>query len=184
MKVKNSGQFGVVKLETCFRNICRKRMRDVAILNNRLDVEAVGFRNWQGHYLGVLITPWFISLILLPGKEDDWSAYRVGNKVQHIFPSGHYEFIVGHEETIGTFQSCSLFSPTLEFKKQDAAVATAVAAIQTLFEKPSGQKVPPKNTLETIENLAIRAAATMESNMDKPLSRRDMLNGGFLRVRE
>jgi hypothetical protein len=42
------------------------------ILNNRLEVETVGFVNWgeeNGEFaseVGILITPWFMNIVLLP----------------------------------------------------------------------------------------------------------------------
>ncbi len=41
------------------------RMRGLPIVNPALAVEAVGFAPWEGHWLGVMVTPWFINLTLL-----------------------------------------------------------------------------------------------------------------------
>ena len=41
-------------------------MAGVPMLNPALRVQAVGFRHWQSHWLGVLVTPWFMNLMLLP----------------------------------------------------------------------------------------------------------------------
>jgi len=45
-----------------------------------LAVEAVGFRSWQGHWLGVLITPLgsFECLCSLPGTQADWKSVAEG----------------------------------------------------------------------------------------------------------
>ena len=42
------------------------RMEGLDFVNPALSVEAVAFAPWQGHWLGVLITPWFMNLILAP----------------------------------------------------------------------------------------------------------------------
>jgi len=61
------------RLEAAFREIHVGKMRGIPLLNEALGVRAVGFRAYDGHLLGVLVTPWFMNLILAPGAEDDWS---------------------------------------------------------------------------------------------------------------
>lgn len=122
-------------LEQTFRHILETRMQGMPIIHERLVVQAVDFRWWDGHCLGVLITPWFLNLMLLPAEGDDWCGLRVGEKVDHVFPSGRYEFIIGEEEALGRYQMCSLFSPVFEFADQEAAVATARAALAAIMDE-------------------------------------------------
>jgi [NiFe] hydrogenase assembly HybE family chaperone len=122
------------RLQRVFRRIRRERMGTLPMLNPALGVRCVGFRPWRGHHLGVLITPWFLNLVLLPGEPDAWNGLHVGEKRLHAFPSGPYEFIVGRENGIGRFQMCSLFSPVREFADQTAAVAVAEAVLQGLMD--------------------------------------------------
>lgn len=120
-------------LESQFRRIEQARMQGLPLLNPALDVEAVGFREWNSYCLGVLITPWFMNLMLLPPEGDSWQEMGVGNKQLHQMPSGPYEFILCHEEGIGRYQMCSLFSPVFEFNDQATAVATAQAVMEALM---------------------------------------------------
>ena len=122
-------------LERAFTRVQLERMQGVPVLNERLQVEAVDFHWWQEKCLGILITPWFINLMLLPEEAQTWNALKVGSKVHHRFPSGTYEFIVGDEEGIGRYQMCSLFSPVFQFEDQEAAVATARAALEALMDE-------------------------------------------------
>jgi len=57
----------VADLVTRYQAIYRERMRDLPIVNSRLAVEAVGFEQWEDKDLGILITPWFMNLVLFPG---------------------------------------------------------------------------------------------------------------------
>lgn len=149
-------------LEVQFRHIQRERMQGLAQLNPNLHVEAVGFRQWNGFCLGVLITPWFMNLMLLPPEGDSWKELRIGHKQHHQMPSGPYEFILGEEEGIGRYQMCSLFSSVFEFADQATAVATAEAAMDALMCAEHRGR-----------------AATRESEIKRPLeqslSRRDLL---------
>ena len=72
----------VSRLETTFGAIRRDRMQDVPILNPALQVEAIGMRAWQGHWLGALVTPWFINLVLLPG-QGAWRSVADRDSVWH-----------------------------------------------------------------------------------------------------
>ena len=40
-----------------YQRIAEERMQDMPFLNTALQVEAVGFRAWEEHQVGVLITP-------------------------------------------------------------------------------------------------------------------------------
>ena len=125
----------VSRLETTFGAIRRDRMQDVPILNPALEVEAIGMRAWQGHWLGALVTPWFINLVLLPG-QGAWRSVADRDSVWHAFPSGKFEFIAGSEPGLGAFHACSLFSPVLEFADHETARETARVALESLFDPP------------------------------------------------
>ena len=44
-------------VEQAFFRIQSDQMADVPILNPALNVEAVDFQRWQGHWLGIVVTP-------------------------------------------------------------------------------------------------------------------------------
>ncbi len=122
------------RLEAVFRRIERERMADVPILNPALKVEVVGMRPWAGDWLCVLVTPWSMNLMLLPGDsgEGGWRAQAVGSSTRLAFPAGGFDFIVGAEPGIGCFAMCSLFSPMDGFGDAETAAATAAAALDEI----------------------------------------------------
>ena len=93
----------------------------------------MGFRAWQGQWLGVLVTPWSINLLLLPG-EGEWIPLAAGAERFVAFPAGTFRFIAAHEPSVGESHGCSLFSPVLEFTDHEAARLTAEAALVGLFD--------------------------------------------------
>jgi [NiFe] hydrogenase assembly HybE family chaperone len=121
------------KLEAVFNRIYKERMTDMPMVNDKLQVHAIAFQPWQQHYLGVLSTPWFMNLMLIPGEQEDWSEFHELSKHSHVFPSGRYEFITGHEEEIGKYQMCSLFSPMFDFADDDSALETAQIIMQAIM---------------------------------------------------
>ncbi len=185
-------------LERVFRRIETERMQGLPFLNPALQVRAVGFRHWQGHCLGVLITPWFMNLMLLPNEGDDWQELSIGDKQLHQLPSGPYEFIVGEEPEVGRYQMCSLFSPVFEFADQETAEATAMAAMSALMEAENRDTVsthekeierrwrgePETGSEETSETLGEQESLTIDERLEQPLSRRELLRGRRARERQ
>jgi [NiFe] hydrogenase assembly HybE family chaperone len=135
------------RLQSTFEVIHRERMRDVPIVNAALEVEAVGFRGWQGQWIGALVSPWFINLVVLPA-DGAWRAAADRESVWYAFPAGRFEFIAGSEPGLGPYHACSLFSPVLEFADHETARETARIALESLFdpsllgEKPPGEDGP------------------------------------------
>ncbi len=159
-------------LEAAFGEIARTRMADVPILNPALRVEAVGFRAWEGKLIGVLVTPWMINLVLLPGKDAPLIPLKLDEKKVWIFPSGEYDFMGLNEPAIGTCHICSLISPVTEFATHDEAVAVAQEILITLFTEDAHN-----NELTTrIDDARLKGEAISRRN----LSRRDFLRMPFM----
>jgi [NiFe] hydrogenase assembly HybE family chaperone len=159
-----------VALERTFETVRRERMEGVPMLNPALEVEAVGFRPWREHWLGILITPWFMNVVLMPRVDAAWQPVGERESRHHLFPGGVFEFIGGREATLGDYQACSLFSPMFDFADQREARATALAALDALFDPASREAAPIRAQAPAAE-----AQASVE---DRPtLSKRDFLFG-------
>ncbi|MEI8259125.1 MAG: [NiFe]-hydrogenase assembly chaperone HybE, partial [Deltaproteobacteria bacterium] len=78
--------------ERAFAHIHATRMADLPFLNPALRVAALGFRDWSGLRLGVLVTPWSINLVLLPGPETPLPPVRAGDEKLYAFPAGVFGF--------------------------------------------------------------------------------------------
>ncbi|HJV60997.1 MAG TPA: [NiFe]-hydrogenase assembly chaperone HybE [Albitalea sp.] len=129
-------------LEAAFRRIERERMTGLPLLNPALRVQAVGFERWQGHWLGALVTPWFINLVLLPGVAEGWQRSAVGERSFHRFGAGDFAFLGNEEPELGEFQSCSLCSPVSDFPDHETALTTARMALRMLHvEQPAAALV-------------------------------------------
>jgi [NiFe] hydrogenase assembly HybE family chaperone len=170
------------RLVADFREIWNAKMRDVPLVNHALHVEAVGFRGHAGGALGVLVAPWFMNLILLPGPDDNWSALVPGAKEVIDFPSGAYEFIHNRREMVGAYKACSLFSPMADFSSQLQAVEVARAVMGALFDADNRD-----GTDRAAEIRASREAAQAgpvppgdeTADIDPAPTRRALLTGGL-----
>lgn len=186
------------RVESVFREIAATRMADLPLLNPAIEVHAVGFRPWESGCLGVLITPWCMNLLSLPGAEEDWSGKPELSEETLIFPSGPYRFTVGHEPALGKYRMCSLFSPMFEFADDAAAVETAKAVMEELLKEENRelpeidsqaitalwQEQGPNDpiTEETAtEPTAPVPAKALDEKLERPMSRRELLRGALLR---
>lgn len=159
------------RLVAAFRRIHAERMRGLPFVNPALEVEAVDFAPWQGSWLGVMVTPWSINLMLLPQDPVAWKPLALGAKRRYRFPAGDYDFVGASDDTVGEFQVCSLFSPALEFADHATARLTAQAARAALLD-PANAVSPPEEPA--------RPLADLEANLGAPMSKRDFLRGRFL----
>lgn len=142
-------------LENAFRAIETERMAGLPILNPALQVEAVGFRLFRSHCAGILITPWFMNLMVLPPEGDSWRGTEPGCRRAFEFPAGRYELTVGEEDEIGRFLSESLFSPMAAFASQEQAVAKAEDIMARLMT-PAKPKTPPEPEPQPIRRALLR----------------------------
>jgi [NiFe] hydrogenase assembly HybE family chaperone len=180
-------------LECQFNKIEQQRMQGLPLLNPALQVEAVGFRVWNDLCLGVLITPWFMNLMLIPHEGDSWTERQLGETQTHQLPSGPYEFILGEEEGIGRYQMCSLFSPVFEFADQEAAVETAEQVMLALMDEQNQDGLSTcegeisrrwrgesKEESEAVSQTTTEdQSAGISRRLQRPLSRRELLRGAI-----
>lgn len=156
-------------LERRFDAILRTQMHDVPLVNPALRVQALGFRPHGDDWLGVLVTPWFMNLVLLPRKAGAWRPLAQREARALVFPAGVFEFIGAQDAEIGNYLACSLYSPMFEFASDEAAAAVAAAALDALFD--AGEEAAP--TAPGPAAQLAPAAALPTSVSDRPqLSRR------------
>jgi [NiFe] hydrogenase assembly HybE family chaperone len=168
------------RLAESFRAVAT-RMDGLAFINPSLCVEAIGFAPWQGHWLGVLLTPWFMNLILAPRDAASWPSLKPGDKRCYHFPAGAFDFIGARDELAGEYQMCSLFSPLLQFDDQETARRVAELAREALFDGanaekpdlPSGNLSPPPASASTNPG----PLEKLEAQLEVPQSKRDFLRG-------
>lgn len=155
----------VQALVAAYTEVAETAMKDVFICNPNLSVEAVGFRAYQDGLLGILITPWFINLMIIGDEpEDETERLSSGQKRKHGFPSGQYEFITSDVDGFGRHQSLSLFSPAMEFESQVAARLTALECLKAVFlEDAKDDSLDPG---ENLPLLGIKDLEEAEVNSD------------------
>lgn len=130
-------QTRIRELVSVFARIGEERMKDLGLYNPELQVEAVGFRRWQGWLAGILVTPWFMNFMLLPGPEtENLAGVEPGSRRRIDLPKGQVVFVVGEVEEVGPYLSHSIHSPMGQFPDHASASTTAWAAVGPYFQEP------------------------------------------------
>lgn len=65
---------------------------------------------YEEQWLGVVLTPWMLSVVVLPGPDQCWPD-RGNERLALALPCGNLTFMVGDLPETGQLLSCSLMSP-------------------------------------------------------------------------
>ena len=156
----------VEKLVERFDYIGKERIQGLPIYNDKLAVEAVDFQPCEGGQIGVLITPWFVNVMLLLDDDKPWQFKELGEKVKFNLPTGEQEFTIGEEDAIGRYLFRSVVSPTHCYKSQPPAQSAARKALSQLM-------TPVQSKDDTV--------ATQQVNLTPTVSEPDKSRREFLR---
>ena len=51
------------------------------MLHPRVHVQAVGFHKWKYFWLGIIVTPWCMNVILAKGQPSKWKSIPEGRRL-------------------------------------------------------------------------------------------------------
>ena len=121
-------------LTAAFRVVHEQRMQGLPFLNPAIGVEAVAFAPWKQYWLGAMVTPWSINLLLAPRDSEAFRPLPPGEKRRCLFPAGAFDFIGAYDAQLGHYLVCPLLSPVLEFADHATARETARVAREALLD--------------------------------------------------
>ncbi|MES9898338.1 MAG: [NiFe]-hydrogenase assembly chaperone HybE [Sedimenticola sp.] len=181
-------------IEETFTRIQNEQMKDIPILNYAMGVETVAFQEWRGCCVGILITPWFMNLMLFPEREGEWDDLAIGEKQSHHFPAGDYEFTVNEFDGVGRCQTYPIHSPMHEFVTHQDALSVANTFMDLLMIEVEVRKSDEDDDrfsrflqgdemaqiqLDEEEAEAACQCPSLKVEADRSISRRDLLRGNF-----
>ncbi len=134
----------IAEITRAFRQIEQNQMQGLPVCNDRLTTEIVGLRRFEQYWVGALITPWTLQLILLPATVEA-EELAEGDHRTFVFPQGSILFMASDNPDLGIYMACSLMSPLHDFPSQAAIRSTAEEVMVLLFrqveEKPKAEPV-------------------------------------------
>jgi len=144
-------------------------MRDLPVYNEKVAIEAIGFRAFGDDALiGVVLTPWFMNLIVLPLEPAPMDMAQIGKSVVIELPAGQRNFVVGGDETVGLYKAHSLHSPVLNLTLPGQAHAEAKRQLAMLLTPPPADPAPARSTGKS--GLDRRALLLGRRNEQRPTS--------------
>jgi [NiFe] hydrogenase assembly HybE family chaperone len=156
----------VLALIERFREIDAE-MRDLPIYNDKVAIEAIGFRPFgDAALLGVVLTPWFMNVIVLPIKPTPMDMAEVGRTVSVELPAGQRTFTIGGDEAIGLYKFHSLQSPVLGFTLpgQARAAARRMFTLLTTPPAPAAQTAAENRSATALDRRALLFGRRLVSN--------------------
>ena len=123
----------VEKLLATYRDKVQPQMCGLPMYNANLQTEAIGFEWREGRLSGVLLTPWFMNLVLLPNESDEWLKLPPGKTFEVDFPSGSQRCMLSAPEGIVPHLSLPLFTTVQDFTDQDGARRVAEEVLRQLY---------------------------------------------------
>lgn len=139
-----NAELRVCELAVHFREIGDTQMRDLPFYNANLEVEAWGFAPFAADSLiGVLITPWFMNLVVMPLNFELVQARCYGQSRTISLPSGERKFLYGGDERVGALWAYSLHSPMQKFASPAHARGEARARLAEAMKSPRAVPVAP-----------------------------------------
>ncbi|RJT28066.1 hydrogenase-2 assembly chaperone [Buttiauxella izardii] len=115
-------------LEKAFQTVAESQMCQLPFYRAHIPVRACGFQLFEHQWLGCMLTPWMLSLLVLPGPGQVWTTRTVGEKLALTLPCGNVRFTVGEMDGCGQYLASSLMSP---LEKHTSAGTMIMLAEQT-----------------------------------------------------
>lgn len=110
-EIKGYDQDPRERVQIAFEHVSEQSMHDLSFLHPSMSVYTSDFVLFENQWVGVVITPWMLSAMILPGPDQVWPQRLVGEKLGLVLPYGEMTYTVGKLEGIPQYMACSLMSP-------------------------------------------------------------------------
>ncbi|OAT25852.1 hydrogenase-2 assembly chaperone [Proteus myxofaciens] len=101
----------IAQLEANFRHIANKEMQNLPFYRQHIPIKAVINTLFDKQWIGAILTPWMLELIILPGPNQEWPYRKIGERLALALPCGEVKFVVGELADGMQYLACSLMSP-------------------------------------------------------------------------
>lgn len=121
-----------------YERIAREQMCELPFYHPTMPIaaECVLF---EGQWLGVVLTPWMLSVVVLPGPEQFWPRRDSSERLALRLPCGDMTFMVGELPKSGQLLACSLMSPLDPHLGAQEGRALVTSTLRMLLSLPVQQ---------------------------------------------
>ncbi|EMX8369052.1 hydrogenase-2 assembly chaperone [Yersinia enterocolitica] len=132
-------------LEQVFGQVAADEMRGLPFYRDHIPLRACGFQLFEQQWIGALLTPWMLSLVVLPGPQQSWQRRAVGERLMLALPCGTIGFTVSEIAGCGQYLSRSLMSPLDTSLSAERALQLAEQSARMAFSLPVMDADAPAN---------------------------------------
>ena len=94
---------------------------------------------FEGQWLGCVLTPWMLSVVVLPGPDQLWPVRSNSDRLALQLPCGNMTFMVGELPETGQLLACSLMSPLDPHLGAEQGRALVSSTLKMLLSLPVQQ---------------------------------------------
>lgn len=138
-----------VWLEAAFTHVAQSDMQTLPFYRATIPVKTCGFTLFEQQWVGCLLTPWTLSLLVLPGPDQVWSRRTIGERLALQLPCGNVTFVVSNiADASGQnhqYLSCSLMSPIDPHMAAQQALTLAEQSARMALSLPVVDVNAPRN---------------------------------------
>lgn len=135
------------EVQHAFMAIAAGEMQGLPFVHPQMPVYVTPFTLFETQWLGGVLTPWMLSLLIYPGPQQRWPARRVGERLGLQLPYGEMTFTVGELPSLGQYLSCSLMSPLTRDLSAQQGIALADNCLKMALSLPVADASVSRRTL-------------------------------------
>ena len=114
-------------------------MQDLPFFHHNIECFCPKFVLFEGQWVGSVLTPWMISVVILPGLQQTWEPRELGDKITVQLPYKALTFTVSGIETVPQYLSCSLHSPLDPNLTNEQAIQLTQDCLRMILSMPTKQ---------------------------------------------
>ncbi|MCD6617580.1 hydrogenase-2 assembly chaperone [Aeromonas veronii] len=121
-----------------YERIAREVMQELPFYHATMPIvaECVLF---EEQWLGCVLTPWMLSVVVLPGPDQLWPVRSSSDRLALQLPCGNMTFMVGELPETGQLLACSLMSPLDPHLGADQGRTLVSSTLKMLLSLPVQQ---------------------------------------------
>jgi [NiFe] hydrogenase assembly HybE family chaperone len=127
-------------LQRHYERVYHARMQGLPFVNPALAVATIGFRAHGDDQVGVLLTPWYMNLVVLPGDATGYATESAC--VEYALPGGVMEMTVHCADVPGRYLSALLYRDVTAIPDMTWARRLAEDILLQLFDASAAEPSP------------------------------------------
>ncbi|HHQ4901751.1 TPA: hydrogenase-2 assembly chaperone [Aeromonas veronii] len=121
-----------------YERIAREEMQTLPFYHASMPIVAE-CTLFEGQWLGCVLTPWMLSVVVLPGPDQLWPVRSSSDRLALQLPCGNMTFMVGDLPESGQLLACSLMSPLDPHLGAEQGRALVSSTLKMLLSLPVQQ---------------------------------------------